>query len=251
MKDNDEKSKTLKFTPAASSQKENLNRDGKDIYSTARKTPTYSFDDEEEDDRGSDKKLVYTSIILAVVLVAVIIAGIFIIKGTGTKKPEEDIKIDVTEQEEALKQDAEEEKEVKEEVKINSYSLVFYGDSIINKGDYYTILADFYDASMKKVDNRKVIVNSETVIRENGKRITPEGLVYVVEGLAGEGIVFDCEVRESDNFAVKISYEGIFKEELEEEPAPDVPDETHQEGEDVSEGEPEENPGDQNTVDGI
>ncbi|MEE0867053.1 MAG: hypothetical protein UIL37_01970 [Clostridia bacterium] len=247
MKDNDEKSKTLKFTPANSSQKENLDRDGKDIYSSARKTPSYSFDDPEEDS-SSDKKLVYTLIILTVVVAIVIAAGIFIIKGAGTKKPQEEAPTDNEVQEETLK---EEDKEETEEEKVNYYSLVFYGDSIINKGDYYTILADFYDASMKKVDNRKVIVNSETVIRENGKRITPEGLVYVVEGLAGEGIVFDCEIRESDNFAVKISYEGEFKAELGEEPEPDLTEENPVDDKETPEGAIDEEPVEENPIDGI
>ena len=36
--------------------------------------------------------------------------------------------------------------------------------------------------------------------------------------MAGEGIVFDGKIRESDNVVLKLSYEGSFREEAEEEP---------------------------------
>ena len=41
-----------------------------------------------------------------------------------------------------------------------------------------------------------------------------------MENLAGEMIIFDGEIRESDNFAISLSFSGSFKEHVEEETAP-------------------------------
>lgn len=235
MEDNNDKSKTMEFTPGT--PKREVEREESDIYSMQRKTPQYSFDydDEDYEEEKGEKKMMYAAISLAVILVIVITAGIFVIRGkkspgdenkeNDTVYTEDDKNTNITE-----KDDNKQDEEIAE--KSVSYSTVFYGDSVIQKGSYYTILADIYDKNMKKVDNRKLLINSETNIYENGKRITPEALVYTVEALAGEGIIFDCRIRESDNFAEEISFKGSFKEQLPEKEEEKVP-ETEEKNEDV------------------
>lgn len=206
MENNNDKSKTVEFRPIKET-KQQVNRKENDVYSTARKSKVY-----EERGETQNKSLIYLAIVLAVLLIVAIIAGVIIL-GRGNKSSDENVPAeDIIEALEELPEE-EEEKEV-----ILECQVVFYGDSVIKKENGYTILADMYDSEFKKIDNRKLVINSETQIRENGKRLSAEGLVYAVESMAGEGIVFDGQIRESDNVVLKLSYEGSFREEAEEEP---------------------------------
>lgn len=216
MEDNNDKSKTMKFNPEEALKKEELDRSDEDIYSRARKTPEYAFDYEEEEyeqpAEESNNKMKYAAVILAIALIIALTVGIVVINNGGEKSKSEKEQIPYEEKEEEKISQDEEPEEEKEEAVL--YSIVFYGDSVINKGSYYTILADIYDKNMNKTDSRKLLINSETDIYENGKRITAEAFFYTVETFAGEGIVFDCKIRESDGFAEEISFDGSFKEQL-------------------------------------
>lgn len=206
MENNNDKSKTVEFRPIKE-KKQQVNRRENDVYSNARKSKVY-----EEAEETQNKSLIILAIVLAVLLIVAIIAGVIILgrgnNGSEEKLPTEDI-IDI---EEEIPEE-EKEKEV-----ITECQIVFYGDSVIKKENGYTILADLYDGEFKKIDNRKLVISDETQIRENGKRLSAEGLIYAVESMAGEEIVFDGKIRESDNVVLKLSYEGSFREEAEEEP---------------------------------
>lgn len=229
MENNNDKSKTVEFRPIKE-KKQQVNRKENDVYSNARKSKVY-----EEAEETQNKSLIILAIVLAVLLIVAIIAGVIILgrgnNGLEEKLPTEDI-IDI---EEEIPEE-EEEKEV-----ITECQIVFYGDSVIKKENGYTILADLYDGEFKKIDNRKLVINSETQIRENGKRLSAEGLIYAVESMAGEGIVFDGKIRESDNVVLKLSYEGSFREEAEEAP-PEEEEETTENAPSEEEIPEEENP---------
>ena len=206
MENNNDKSKTVEFRPVKE-KKQQVNRKENDVYSSARKSKVY-----EEAEETQNKSLIILAIVLAVLLIVAIIAGVIIL-GRGNNSSEEKLPTeDIIDIQEEIPEE-EEEKEV-----ITGCQVVFYGDSVIKKSDGYTILADLYDSEFKKIDNRKLVINNETQIRENGKRLSAEGLIYAVESMAGEGIVFDGQIRESDNVVLKLSYEGSFREEVEEEP---------------------------------
>lgn len=209
MENNNDKSKTVEFRPVKEN-KQQVNRKENDVYSSARKSKVY-----EETEETQNKSLIILAIVLAVLLIVAIIAGVIIL-GRGNNSSEEKLPTeDIIDIQEEIPEE-EDEKEV-----ITSCQVVFYGDSVIKKSDGYTILADLYDSDFKKIDNRKLVINGETQIRENGKRLSAEGLVYAIESMAGEGIVFDGQIRESDNVVLKLSYEGSFREEAEEETVPE------------------------------
>lgn len=221
MENNNDKSKTVEFRPIKEN-KQQVNRKENDVYSSARKAGVY-----EEKDEGQSRGLIYIAIVLAVLLIVAIAAGVIILSA-GNQRGEElnpDMPDNIVAEQEEI---PEEEKEV-----ITSCQIVFYGDSVIKKEDGYTILADLYDSSFNKIDNRKLVINDETNIRENGKRLSAEGLIYAVESMAGEGIVFEGKIRENDNVVLKLSYEGSFREEAEEEipPEEENPEEVVPEGE--------------------
>lgn len=208
MENNNDKSKTLQFNPLKE-EKKHLNRAEGDLYSAKRKNNA-NIREEKEDKSG--KILIYMAIILAVMLIAAVTVGIMILSKDNKKAEENPSEIEsIIEEEEILPEEEEKEEEV-----ISSYDIVFYGDSVIKKEDYYSVLADLYDSSFNKKDNRKLIINEETDIRENGKRLSAEGLIYAIESMAGEGIIFEGKIRESDNVLLSVSYEGSFREEAEE-----------------------------------
>lgn len=210
MGDYNDKSETVEFNPIKD-EKKHINRSDEDIYSSARRSKDVSYEEKSE---SSDKKLVYIAIILTVLLAASIIAGAIILTSDNKEKNAEELPEDniITEQEPPAVQE-EEEKEPEEVIK--SYSIVFYSDSVIKKDGEYTILADLYNSNFEKVDNRKLTINGDTDIRENGKKLSAQGLIYAVESLAGDGIVFEGKIKEPDNVAVSIYYEGSFREEVE------------------------------------
>ncbi len=122
-----------------------------------------------------------------------------------------------------------EEEQVEEEKapKETKFNIVFYSESIIEKEDYVSILADLYDDDMKKKDNTKVKIDSDTDIIVNGERISLNSLIYIVQSLAGEQIVFDGVLNEKENVLVSLSYEGDIgpsnSGEVEEEPLLEEP----------------------------
>lgn len=200
------------------------------------------------------QKLVWIAASLAAALVVIIIAGIMIINNGGIgKNPEKNTDItDIADEEKSeddnvvKKDNKADNAEVKEKnIKCN---VVFYGDSVVKRGDYYYIKADLYDSGFKKIESRKILINSSSIIKENGKSITPDALAYIVEQFSGEMIIFDGEIRDDDGFAVSLSFSGSFKEEMKDEDA--VPSEDENEnGNDDNENTSEPSGGDTGSVD--
>lgn len=207
MRDYNDKSETFEFKPMRE-EKPQLNRRENDVYSSARRSVQHKKEDE-----GNNRTLVYVAIILAVLLIASLIAGIFILKSgkneENTPPVEENLIIGEDEEEE----EPEENKEI-----VVECSMIFYADSVIKKNGEYTVLADLYDKNFYKFDNRKLVITKDTLIKEDGKRLSMDALIYLVESMAGEGIVFEGEIRDEDNVVLSISFDGSFREEIEEEP---------------------------------
>lgn len=234
MDENNDKSKTVEFKPIREEdyiEKQPVSRTEDDRYSEARRTaapPDEEYDDYDDDgaeEKGGSKKLVWIAASLAAALVVIIIAGIMIINNGGIgKNPEKNNDItDIADEEKSeddnvvKKDNKADNAEVKE--KNIKCSVVFYGDSVVKRGDYYYIKADLYDSGLKKIESRKILINSSSIIKENGKSITPDALAYIVEQFSGEMIIFEGEIRDDDGFAVLLSFSGSFKEEMKDEEA--------------------------------
>lgn len=218
MENHSDKSKTEKFTPVNKTPKQELNRSGNDAYSEAR-TPQYDFRD--DDDGGTNNKLVVISVILGVLLVIAIVLSIVLISATKRETPQEEIP--PVEIEEVL----EEEEEEKEETK--AYNIVFYGETVIQKNNYTVIDADLYDEEMNRVKSRKIKISPETKIISDGKMMSESSLIYLIQNLAGEQIVFEGIIREEDGLAQKLTFEyqaeelPEINEEIPEEPTEEPP----------------------------
>lgn len=205
MSDFKDKGDTFRFRPGE--EKPQINRSENDEYSNARKNREY------EEEEKSSNILPYIAIVLAILLIIAVVAGIFILK--QGKVPQNN----VPENEEVIKiPEEEEEKEEEEEPEITLVcSMVFDSSRIYKNGEEYAVLADLYDKDFYSFDSRKLIINEETDIRESGKRISKDALIYIIRNTAGDAIVFDGEIRESDNTVLSISFDSSVLEEPEEE----------------------------------
>ena len=201
---------TFRFRPGE--EKPQINRSENDEYSNARRNKAY------EEEEKSSNILPYIAIVLAVLLIIAVVAGIFILK--QGKEPQNNI----PEDEEVIKIPEDEEEEEEEPEITLVCSMVFDSSRIYKNGDGYAILADLYDKDFYSFDSRKLIINEETDIRESGKRISKDALIYIIRNTAGDAIVFDGEIRESDNTILSISFDSSVLEEPEEEtPEEDTP----------------------------
>lgn len=210
MEEFNDKSDTIKFTPP-DEKKEYVKRTQDSIYSAARKNNEDYYSEKETD---TNKVLVYTAIILSILLVIVITVGIIVIKSDKSGKNsvsslEENNEIThlETQEDEELLQENE-----NEELKTTDCSLIFH--SVMKKDDGYSVLADLYDEYMNEIDNRRLLINSETNIRESGERLSTEALIYAIENEAGDKIVFDATIREKDNVILSLSFELSPPEEV-------------------------------------
>ncbi len=221
---------TFRFRPGEGEKKPQINRSENDEYSSARRNKVY------EEEEKSSNMLPYIAIILAVLLIIAVVAGIFILK--KGKEPQNNIPEDET----VIKIPEDEEEEEEEEPEITLVcSMVFDSSRVYKTDDGYAVLADLYDKDFYSFDSRKLIINEETDIRESGKRISKDALIYIIRNTAGDAIVFDGEIRESDNTVLSISFDSSVLEEPEEdspgeENPPKEPEETPEEGEGNIEG---------------
>ena len=202
-----DKSDTIKFEPV---KREMQKRSENDRYSEKRSLPPET--EEYDDNTGSsDKNLKLAVVGLTAIIIVVILAGIFIIGGFERRSKTEDIPEEITDE---IIIEEEENEEITDDPE--EFDIVFYGESIKNRDGRVEIKADLYDGDFNKVDTKKIIINSSTKIRENGKRITPEGLCYIVESFTGDMIIFKGLIRD-DGYAESLSFDGSFKEEIQEE----------------------------------
>lgn len=225
MEEYNDKSKTMEFTPVHK-EKPQIERTENNIYSQARRS---NVKYEKKQDR-STRVLAYTALILSILVIVAVVTTVIVLnmerfKNTPNLSPEDEV---ITENVAG----EEEEENLPEEIRINLYSVVFYGDSVVETADGYSILADLYDGTMTQKENRKLFITRETDIRQSGQRLSAQALIYAIDRMAGEGVVFDVNVRENDNVAVAISYEGSLEEE--------VPPEEENAGEGETEAVPEE-----------
>lgn len=202
-----DRDKTVEFNPVTETNKEKVNRNTADVYSSARKN---SYEQRPRRKSNDNKGLIYLAIFLTIALIVAIVVGIFVITNTNSLNNE-------TDSEENISVPVEEEKEEEEEEIVNEeniYNIIFYGETVKKQGDVYTIAADLYDDNLDKVGSRKIMINSETVIKESGKRMSAEGFVYIIESLTGEMISVEGKIREADSLALTLSYDGSFREEM-------------------------------------
>lgn len=196
----------MEFSPLKDERKEKINRDYDSVYNNARKS-AYENKKNYSDKSSDSKGLVYAVIALLVALIIAVAVGVVIIKGTEKQNP------DIIDEPIVMEEEIEEEEEetIKEE---GTYNIIFYGETVKKTSDGYEIAADMYDENFEKTGSRKIKITDETVIRESGKRMTAEGFVYTIESLTGEMISIEGKIREKDNFAILLSYDGSFREEM-------------------------------------
>lgn len=210
-----ERDRTVEFNPVKDVDRERVNRNSSDVYSSARKN---SYSQERPRKKSNDNKgLIYLAIFLTVALIIAIVVGIIVITNTNSinneNEPDENIVAPIEEEE------TEEEEEIINAE--NDYNIIFYGETVTQKGNNYTIAADLYDEGLNKVGSRKITITPETVIKESGKRMSAEGFVYTIESLTGEMISVEGKIREEDSVALTLSYDGSFREEMQEEEEPE------------------------------
>ncbi len=212
----EDKTQTFKFDPLKE-EKPQQNRVSDDEFSAARRGQSNeNYHRKEEKGNGA---LIAVAIVLAVLLIGAIVAGIFILK--AEKEPQKPL------DEVIIEKEPQEEEEPPEVQNVSlSCNIVFYPESVIAKDGGYTVLADLYDDGMYKFDNKKLIINGETDIRQDGKRLTPRALVYIIENSGGDMPVFEGEIKEEDGSVISLSFEAPAEEEIPEEvPEEETPDE--------------------------
>ena len=202
-----ERDKTVEFNPIKDVDKEKISRSSSDVYSSRRKN---SYEHNPRNQENDNNGLIYFAIILTIALIIAIVVGIIIISNSNSIKNEPDVEENIVI---PLEEEQEEENDVKEE---NIYNIIFYGETVKKSGNNYSVAADLYDENLKRVGSRKIIITPDTVIKESGKRMSAEGFVYTIESFFGETISVEGKIREKDNVALTLSYDGSFREEIEE-----------------------------------
>lgn len=202
------KFEAVKETP--DSDKPHQNRSRNDEFTKARKGRGYEIYEKKERGNGV---LIAVICVLSVLIVAVIVATILILKA-DKKEPQ-------PQNDETIVQNAEDESEEDEEIpevqnKVISCGLVFYPETAEVQDDgSYEIKADFIDSDGSVFDAKRIVLDEDTDIRQDGQRLALEGFIYYLEETnSGDKIVFDGEVKEEDYIAMAISFETPPEEEL-------------------------------------
>ena len=221
MNEFDEKTQTIEFEAIKDepqTEKPQQNRRGNDEFTTARNGRGYEVYNRKEKSNGA---LIGIASALTVLLVVAIVAGIFILKGDKERQLQNEGLI--VDQKEPEKENLPEEEEVPEIQNLTiTCNMVMYGENISKSGGVYTIKADLYDQEMYMFDSKAIVIDDDTDIRQDGKRLTAQALVYIIENSGGDNIVFKGEIREKDGRALSISFETP-QEVPEEEPEEQTP----------------------------
>ena len=196
-------------------------RSQNDEFTAARRGRGYEIHSKKD---GGNGALIAVICILSVLLVGAIVTTIFILKGDKDEpQPQNDEAI--VENQEYEEEESEEEEEVPEvQNTVISCGLVFYPGTIKEKEDgSYKIKADFLDSDGEVFETKRIFINEETDIRQDGERLALEGFIYYIEETnSGDKIIFKGEIKEEDDVALAISFETPPPEEEPEE----VPEET-------------------------
>ncbi len=197
MSDFKDKDDTFVFKPETE-EKPHINRTEDDQFSYARKSVEY------EEEEESTSPLVITAIVLAVLLVAAIVGGIIYLSSMNNNKPPTVEKPPVVSVEE------EEEKEEEEEIIETDYNLIFDSEQIfyMESGKGYAVSTDYFDKRDKFIKKEMSYITDETVIKDNGKRISVEAFINIIKNQGGDLILFKSVVREEDSMVVSITYDS-------------------------------------------
>lgn len=212
--------------------KPHIDRSPRDEYSRARRTKA-----RQEEEKPSI--LPYVAVGLAVVLLITVIMGVLVLRGdiSFRKETEEPSIPPVIE--------VEEEEEPEEDVQLTQkWEITFDPNGIyhMESGNGFAVFADWYDASGKKVNSRKkVYITDKTDIRDNGKRISADAFIYIIQNQGGSSVFFQSEVETETDKIFSITYDsrGFAEEEQEIE---ETPADTLQAPETIPEKEPETEP---------
>ena len=234
MSDFKDKDETFVFK-SVPEEKPHIDRTEDDKFSYARKSVEY-----EEEEEDSTSPLVITAIVLAVILIVTIIGGVIYLSGINKGKQQ-------TEEKPPIVNVEEEEKEEEEEIIETDYNLIFDSEQIfyMENGKGYAVSTVFFDTRDKFIKKEMTYVTDETVIKDNGKRISVEAFINVIKNQGGDLIMFDSRVREEDSLVLTINYDSrtFVPEEIpEENPEETTPEESTPE-EEIKE---EENPSEEN-----
>ncbi len=168
----------------------------------------------EEPEEKGNKALIYTLVILSILLVIAIGAVLLLLSSDREEMGENQNQSGtvVTEEKEPP-----EEKEAQKEVKIISCSVVFYGESAVESDEGYVITAKVTDNETQKQKKKHLLIDDDTEIRINGKRVARDSFIYLLEEKSEESLVFDSKVDEEKEYITYISYDGDLSEKGEEE----------------------------------
>lgn len=172
----------------------------------------------EEPEEKGNKALIYTLVILCILLV-IAISAVFLLLSSDReekgepKNPGGDI---ITEEKEI----PEEKEEVEKEAEIISCSIVFYGESAVESDESYVITAKVTENNTQRQKKRHLLIDDDTEIRINGKRVAVDSFIYLLEEKSEENLVFDAKVEDENEYITYISFDGDLSEneEAEEEP---------------------------------
>ena len=213
MHDFDDKTQTFQFEAVKEepqTTKPQQNRSQNDEFTAARKGRGYEIYDRKE---KSNAALIGIASALTVLLVITIVVGIFILKSDNENPQNEGNSI--------VQNETSQEPTDKEIPEIQNLTvackMVFYGVGTRENNGEYIARADLYDQEMYQFDSRDIIIDEDTDIRQDGKRLTPQALVYLIENSGGESIVFEGEIKDEDGRAISISFETPVIEEPQEE----------------------------------
>ncbi len=223
MREFEDNSETMQFDAVKEEPeavKPQQNRSQNDEFTAARRGRGYEIHSKKESGNGA---LIAVICILTVLLVGAIVTGILILKNDKEEpQPQNDEAIVENQEEEEEEFEEEEIPEVQNTV--ISCSLVFYPETVKEQDDgSYKIKADFLDPDGEVFETKRIFINEDTDIRQDGERLALEGFIYYIEETnSGDKIIFKGEIKEEDNVAVVISFETPPPEEEPEE----IPEET-------------------------
>lgn len=171
------------------------------------------LNNEEPEEKGS-KALIYTLVIISILLVLAISAVILLLSSDREKKDEtQSMGGEIISEE----KEPSEEKAEEKEVKIISCNIVFYGESAVESDEGYVITARVTDNNTQRQKKRHLLINDDTEIRINGKRVAIDSFIYLLEEKAEENLVFDAKVEDENEYITYISFDGDLSEKEEEE----------------------------------
>ena len=213
MEEYNDKSETVIFNPIKE-EKKVVERVDDDEFSLSRKPPEeeeYYVKRKEKSSGISEKVLISIVAVLVVLFIAVVILAFSIMNGKkgNTPAPSKEETSGIIEED---PEDEPIEDPIAETV-IFERKAFFQSGSVEKEGNIYTVRAEIYDENGNKLYEKRLSMDSSTVIKENGKELIIKRFVDIVDSLGSSKFMFDVEVDEKEYFIVSVSYR---KEEIEE-----------------------------------